>query len=242
MDAWLQEIVKAILPPVIAAGLAALGLWYSERRKDRTASYHKKAALADERDRVAYLKLWLEADNLAGDPGSADAVRERAEVRRQLAESRARLNDIELSKPREDGPSAILRAWRRAALIPLKRPAARGVRWVYWIVVVIDLMVLTGMIASGLGTEGGPVIAVVAAVLVSLPLLGIALPLAYWAKTLERNSRSASTSALPAAAHQPFSSHHPGNHLNTPFNMPVRPPQGQHNTSGASPPPDAGGR
>ncbi|WP_187393290.1 hypothetical protein [Arthrobacter echini] len=56
MDVWL-EIVKAVLPPVIAAGLAALGLWQSERRKDRNASHHKKAALADEKDRVVYLKL-----------------------------------------------------------------------------------------------------------------------------------------------------------------------------------------
>lgn len=225
MDAWLQEIVKAVLTPVIAAGLAALGLWQSERRKDRNASHHRKAALADEKDRVAYLKLWLEADNLLGDSGSAGAVQARAEVRRQLAESRTRLNDIELSKPREDGPSALLRAWRRAALIPLKRPAARAVRWVYWFVIIIGLMYLTAMIALSSGMEEGPVIVVVASVLVSLPLLAMTLPLAHWAKSLERNFRPASAPASSAPPQRPFPSWQPGLPSNTLSDMPSAHPR-----------------
>lgn len=192
MDPSLQKLIEVAASPLITAALAALGLWLSERRKDRNSTHVKRQAVADESSWVAYLKLWLETETLIGGDADPDSVKLRAEVRRQLAESRARASVIGTTVPQEDEPSALVRAWRRAALIPLTRPAARAVRWAYWIILVVGLLYSTAVMSGIADSEFDPFIVVIGAVITLIPLFAVALPLAYWSRALEAKGQQPS--------------------------------------------------
>lgn len=237
----MQTMLEVAVPPLITAGLAAAGFWLSERRKDRNFTHLKRQAVSDENNWVAYLKLWLEADTLLGNSTDPDVMRSRDEVRRQLAESRTRASEIDITATREDEPSALLRAWKRAVLIPLSRPAARAVRWVYWIVLAFGLLYSAWVMRIFASPEFGPVTAVIGTVIALVPLLAVAVPLAFWARRLEAKHAQRPPVRENGGYWQAPPAHYNGFAQQ---NSPPYPPPGSYNPAGAAPqqPRDHGGR
>lgn len=124
---------QAVIAPVVTAGLAAAGLWIRERRKERDLVQRRLRALSEETAHLTYLKAWLEAQHLAG--GTAALAEAQDDVRRELGRARHRLGAmLEEHQPNAKASTSELlgRAWRLVALVPLHRPLARAVRWVYW--------------------------------------------------------------------------------------------------------------
>lgn len=189
MDETQRTLVTAVLPPLITAALAALGLWISERRKDRSAAERRRKAIDEENDHITYLKSWLETELLVGGTEGVDAVKTRAEVRRQLTESRARLARAEMNTPQEDAQSAVIRALKKAALVPLLRPAARVVRLCYWSVLGFGLLLLffatTTDYSDVRAIDVRPSDIFFFSLMITLPFLVVAVLLAVWARALE---------------------------------------------------------
>lgn len=183
-----RALVSAVLPPLITAVLAALSLWFSELRKERNAAQRRRRVMAEETKHVTYLKAWLETELLAGGSKGGEASKVRAEVRKQLVASHARLSSVEMKKP-EARPPVMLRALKTAALVPLSRPAARVVRAVYWFVLVLGICVwsyvtttdFTDVRATNVGLSG----MFFFSLMVLLQFLTVAAVLAHWARALE---------------------------------------------------------
>ncbi|MDQ0770208.1 hypothetical protein QF031_002957 [Pseudarthrobacter defluvii] len=210
-----RALVTAVLPPLTTAILAALSLWFSELRKERNAAQRRRQVIAEETGRVRYLKAWLETEVLAGGSKGGEASKLRAEVRKQLVASHARLWNVEMQKP-EARPPVMLRALKTAALIPLSFPAARVVRAVYWFVLVLGICVWSFVITR----DFTPVRAINVglsdvfffSLMVLLQFLSVAVLLAHWARALEsgrnRQATDASNGALPPKASRSGSGAH----------------------------------
>lgn len=178
----------AVLPPLITATAAALGMWIAERRKDRDEVQRRLKAIGEESARLGYLRAWLQTQQLAvGGTGiNIDAVRE--EVCQDLMTSRVRLGNALQDRADPESPSPLLRVWRNAAMIPLYRPAARAIRWCYWFCVLIGalwMMLIFSMDYSDIGGYGFGTVAFVA-LLLFLPFGAVALGLRAWARALEK--------------------------------------------------------
>lgn len=184
-----RALISAVLPPLITAVLAALSLWSSELRKERNAAQRRRRVIAEETNHVTYLKAWLETELLAGGSKGGEASKVRAEVRKQLVASHARLSSVEMKRP-EARPPVMLRALKTAAVVPLSRPAARVVRAVYWLVLVLGICVwsyvTTADFADFRATNVGLSGMFFFSLMVLLQFLTVAVLLAHWARALER--------------------------------------------------------
>ncbi|MFC0457011.1 hypothetical protein ACFFGR_10705 [Arthrobacter liuii] len=188
MDETGRALVTAVLPPLVTAVLAALSLWSSELRRERNAAQRRRQAIAEETNHVRYLKAWLETELLAGGSKGGEASKVRAEVRKQLVASHARLSSVGMKKT-EARPPVMLRALKTAALVPLSRPAARVVRGVYWFVLVLGICVWSFVITRDF-TEVRTINVGVSdhfffSLMVLLQFLSVAVLLAHWARALE---------------------------------------------------------
>lgn len=183
-----RALVSAVLPPLITAVLAALSLWSSELRKERNAAQRRRQVIAEETNHVRYLKAWLETELLAGGSKGGEASKVRAEVRKRLVASHARLSSVEMRKP-EARPPVMLRALKTAALVPLSRPAARAVRAAYWFVLGLGICVWSYVTTTdfmdvrvtNVGLSG----MFFFSLMVLLQFLTVAVILAHWARALE---------------------------------------------------------
>lgn len=138
---------QAVIAPVVTAGLAAAGLWIGERRKERDLVQCRLRALSEETAHLTYLKAWLEAQHLAG--GTAALAEAQDDVRRELGRARHRLGAVlEEHQPHAKASTSELlgRAWHLAALLPLHRPLARAVRWLYWLFATLALLSLSSVL------------------------------------------------------------------------------------------------
>lgn len=203
-----RVLITVFLPPLITAGLAAFGIWLSERRKDHDASQHMRNAILEEIDHIAYLKLWIEIELLVGHGDGVDMADAREVVRIQLAQSRARLARAESDPVQDDTPSAIIRVAKTVVLVPLTRPAARIVRLGYWLVLVFGISCGILFVLVSLDPNNGidpanalsPGTAFVVSFIVTMPFLIVSVLLAYWARALElRHSRNISATSSGAS-------------------------------------------
>lgn len=194
METGPAEFVIASLPPLITAAIAALGLWLSERRKDRDDAQRRLKAIGQETAHLSYLRSWLKTQQLAAGAHSADVERARQEVSAELVSSRERLSRAFMDAPEPDAPSALLRAWRKAALVPLVRPAARAVAWFYRFFVVLAVLMIPMGITTDYSEEISFGFALFIGIFVALPFLAVALGFRGWAMLLERRAR---TAAMP---------------------------------------------
>lgn len=183
-----RALVSAVLPPLITAILAALSLWFSELRKERNAAQRRRRVIAEETNHVRYLKAWLETELLAGGSKGGEASKVRAEVRKQLIGSHARLSSVGMKKP-DARPPVMLRALKTAALVPLSRPAARVVRAAYWFVLVLGICVWSYVTTTDSNDVRATIVGLSGmfffSLMVLLQFLTVAVVLAHWARALE---------------------------------------------------------
>ncbi|WP_104053940.1 MULTISPECIES: hypothetical protein [unclassified Arthrobacter] len=157
------ELAIAFLPALMTAGLTTAGFWFSERRKDKDAVQQRMKAISEERNRVLYLRTWLETYGLVveADNDNDGASSVRREVSRDLVDSRDRLSHaLQPRLTNEQTPSVSYRALRRALLLPLKSPSARAFRWGYWLFLALSVLFTLAIVTSGYessdGTPAGP--------------------------------------------------------------------------------------
>jgi hypothetical protein len=189
LDNWSWELAVALLPPVLTAVLAGGGFWISERLKDRDTAQQRLKAISEESARVQYLRSWLKTYSLV--PGMelerVDGARQN--VGRDLIDSHARLAQALQQHPNGDSPSVASRAWKRAFLVPLERPAARVVRWGYWLFVVLAIVLTLAFMTSGYETADGtqPTFLTVFAsgLILFVPFFAIAMIFQAWSTRLE---------------------------------------------------------
>jgi hypothetical protein len=182
----------AVIAPVVTAGLAAAGLWIGERRKERDLVQCRLRALSEETAHLTYLKAWLEAQHLAG--GTAALADAQDDVRRELGRARHRLGAVlEEHQPHAKASTSELlgRAWRLAALMPLHRPLARAVRWVYWFFALTALSTLSSVltVVDELGTSS-PLLEA-ASIIVTLAVMWVPVLLGLRAAALALERRGA---------------------------------------------------
>lgn len=153
------ELAIAFLPALMTAGLTTAGFWFSERRKDKDAVQQRMKAISEERNRVLYLRAWLETYGLVVEADNDAASSIRREVSRDLVDSRNRLSlALQSRLTNEQAPSVSYRALRRAFLLPLGSPSARAFRWGYWLFLALSVLFTLAIVTSGYeSSDGTPV-------------------------------------------------------------------------------------
>lgn len=197
------ELAIAFLPPLMAAGLTSLGLWFSERRKDRDAVQQRVKAIAEESTRVKYLRSWLKTYGMVSGTLRDEVVTAREGVCRDLVESHARLSLALQQQPTDSSSSAGYRAWKRAILVPLTRPSARALRWIYWLFLFLGVLLTVAFMTSGYETADGspatPLTVFASGFILFVPFFTVALIFRAGSLKLEHRRRVgiASTSSQP---------------------------------------------
>ena len=186
MDNAPVALAIAVLPSVLTAAIAALGLWLAERRKDRDAALRRLRAIEEETAHLSYLRGWLETQQLAGPADGVDLLAARTEVCGELLASRDRLSQAFVKDPESEAPPALQRAWWTAALIPLHRPAARAVRWGYYSCLLLAVINLAFSFWVGYSEGSSFLLSAVIAAIAFLPWFVFSLGFRAWARTLER--------------------------------------------------------
>lgn len=209
------ELVIAVCPALATAGLTSAGFWLSERRKDKNAAQQRLTVLSEENERLRYLNTWLKAYRLADGHALQSLAQSQQSVCQELTDSHTRLSRLLATAPASDKLSAASRAWRRAALIPLRGPAARVVRVAYWVVLLIGMLFcavgLTTNYETVDGSDPGFGVTLMVVFIVFLPFLGVAYLLRKWARRLEiryRRARSGRQAAESTRAHLESSNIH----------------------------------
>lgn len=190
MDNALWEMAIAFLPPLVAAGITTLGLWFSERHKDRDEVQQRRKSLTEELTRVRYLRSWLKTYDMIPGTISDDVTNAREGVCRDLVGSHSRLSHSLQRRSGEAARSPGTRVLKRAILVPLARPGARALRWGYWFFLVLSVLFTLAFMTSGYETADGTVpspLSVVASGFVMFILFfAPALVFRAWALWLER--------------------------------------------------------
>ena len=155
MDNASWEMAIAFLPPLMAATVTSLGLWFSERRKDRDAAQQRRKSISEELTRVRYLRSWLKTYDLIPETIRDDLDAAREGVCRELVSSHDRLSQALQRQPGDAPASPGNRVWKRAFLVPLSRPSARALRWVYWFFLVVSVLFTLAFMTSGYETADG---------------------------------------------------------------------------------------
>lgn len=160
MDGSSWELAIAFLPALMTAGLTTAGFWFSERRKDKDAVQQRMKAISEERNRVLYLRAWLETYGLVVEADHDGAASVRREVSRDLVDSRNRLSHALQPRLNNEQTPVSYRALRRAFLLPLESPSARAFRWGYWLFLALSVLFTLAIVTSGYessdGTPSGP--------------------------------------------------------------------------------------
>lgn len=230
MDGPSWELAIAFLPPLAAAGLTSLGLWFSERLKDRDAAQQRLKAISEELTRVQYLRSWLKTYDLISGTLRDGVAGARDGVCRDLIDSHNRLSLALQQNPGEDVPSAAYRAWKRALLIPIRRPSSRGLRWGYWFFLVLSIVLTLAFMTSGYETADGspssPLTVFASGLILFVPFFAVALIFRASALGLEHRYSPRGTSAriTPPAwdGDHRFPSH--PSQANQPQQSPMEPP------------------
>lgn len=219
MDNGPVAILAATLPPLITAAIAALGLWLAERRKDRDDAERRLKAIGEETAHLSYLRSWLKTEQLAAGTGGPNLESARREVCAELASSRERLARVLEAVPENDKPSALLRAWRKAMLLPLRRPASRTVAWFYRSCLILAVLGMALAISADYTNGITFGVAIVVGLIFALPFLGAALGFRAWAVSLERRTPTPGE-AYPGAGQNEgwHQANRPPNFQATPFN------------------------
>lgn len=186
------DFALAVLPPLITAVVAALGLFFAERRKDRDQIQRRLKAIGEETLHLSYLRSWLETQQLASGTDESSIATARQEVCAELASSRVRLCSRLQDLPEPDGPPALMRAWRKAALIPLDRPLARVVGWAYRLCLMLGVLCIAMIVFQDYREVEGLTfgVALSVGILFFLPFLIAALGLRTLALALDRRGAS----------------------------------------------------
>lgn len=246
MDGPSWELAIAFLPPLAAAGLTSMGLWFSERLKDRDAAQRRLKAISEELTRVQYLRSWLKTYDLISGTVRDGVTGARDGVCRDLIDSHNRLSLALQQHPGEDVPSAAYRAWKRALLVPLKRPMSRALRWGYWFFLVLSIVLTLAFMTSGYETTDGspssPLTVFASGLILFVPFFAVALIFRAGALALEHRYLAGRTSAqitpppAPGATSQFLFRPSPAKH---PQQSSMAPPFIQGSPGGAPFPPTA---
>lgn len=190
VDSPVWQLAIAFLPPLLTALLTGSGFWLAERLKDRDAAQQRLKAISEESARVQFLRSWLKTYSMVPGTEEEGAGGARAGVGRDLVASHNRLTQALEKHSGVDGPSVASRAWRRAFLIPQARPAARMVRWAYWLFMTLGVFLTLAFMTSGYGTTDGaqpaPLTVFASGLILFVPFFVIAMIFHAWSSRLER--------------------------------------------------------
>ena len=181
----METVLAAILGPLVTALVGALGVVLRGLRMKRQDLSDRKRNIQVAGQTVAFIDAYLSAQQKLS-PGAVIATQVTERATRDLEQAYAGMMQVAAADHAAPSGLVVSELFKRAMLRSVRRPAAKVVRAVFYLYLILGMPVLVSLISVMVHTPGDVGLVAFFSILVGIIMLLPAVALYWWARWLDR--------------------------------------------------------